>query len=146
MLKIALRPSWLLAATLVIAHACAVGLIWLVDLPITLTLAATATLLAAGAFAVWRYALLRGRVAVIALEVTSDHVMNAQTRVAGWLEYDVLGSTFVTSFLTVINLRDVEGSRHNVVVLPDSLHADDYRKLRVWLRWKDERARERGVP
>ena len=25
-----------------------------------------------------------------------------------------------------------------IVILPDSLDAEDFRKLRVWLRWKEE--------
>jgi toxin CptA len=52
-----------------------------------------------------------------------------------------LGTTYVTPYLTVLNLRGhgERGARH-VTLLPDSLHAEDFRKLRVWLRWKEDRA------
>ena len=77
----------------------------------------------------------------LALEVSSDHQFSMQTRASGWSEYDVLGTTYVTPYLTVLNLRGhgERGARH-VTLLPDSLHAEDFRKLRVWLRWKEDRA------
>ncbi|MFA6313123.1 MAG: protein YgfX [Sterolibacterium sp.] len=41
----------------------------------------------------------------------------------------------VTSLLTVILLRQQE-SLEALVLLPDSLGQDDFRRLRLWLRWQ----------
>ena len=89
-----------------------------------------------------RQALLLGPDSALALEVTSDHQFSMQTRAAGWSEFEVLGTTYVTPYLTVLNLRRPgERRTRHVTLLPDSLHADDFRKLRVWLRWKEDGAK-----
>jgi toxin CptA len=36
--------------------------------------------------------------------------------------------------------------RRNLVVLPDSLPADDFRRLRVWLRWRGSRPDATATP
>jgi toxin CptA len=139
MLRISLRRSGLLAAILILAHACAVGLVLMVELPQWLKLAAASVLTFQCVLLVYRRALLRGAQAVLALEVASDHRFNIQMRSAGWQACDVLGSTYVTPYLTVMNLH-LAGERmaRHVVLLPDSLDRDDFRKLRVWLKWKND--------
>ncbi len=42
---------------------------------------------------------------------------------------------FVTATLTVIEFKQTDGRVLSLVLLPDSLAADDYRRLRIWLRW-----------
>ena len=75
--------------------------------------------------------------AVIGLEITSDDKFSIQTQRGGWIECEVLGSTYVISFLTILNLKRTDSGRiTRAVILPDSLDAEDFRKLRVWLRWK----------
>ncbi len=48
----------------------------------------------------------------------------------------VLRTTLVTPFLTVLNVRP-QGARlaRSVVILPDSLNAESFRQLRVRLKW-----------
>jgi toxin CptA len=142
MLRVRLRPSGLLVAVLTVAHAAAITIVLMVDLTLWLQAIAVALLIAQCVLVVRRQALLAGAGAVIAIEVTSDHRFNAETRAAGWCEYDVLGSTYVTPYLTVLNLRQPgkRGARY-VTLLPDSLNAEDFRKLRVWLRWKEDSAK-----
>ena len=76
---------------------------------------------------------------MVAIEITSDNQLSIQTRTGEWRECDVLGNTYAMPYLTVLNLRQ-SGSRaiKRIVILRDSLHADDFRKLRVWLRWKED--------
>jgi|SRR5258705_5285270 toxin CptA len=142
MLRISLRPSRLLAAILLLAHAAAITAVLMVELPRWLKVVAIALLVAQCVVVVRRQAFLMGADAATAIEVTSDHRMNVETRSSGWCEYDVLGSTYVTSYLTVLNLRR-PGNRmaKHVTLLRDSLNADDFRKLRVWLRWKEGSAK-----
>ena len=111
----------------------------LAGMPLWLDLIAIAALVANLVFDVRQTALLRAPNAVIALEITSDDRFSIQTRRGEWVECEVLGSTYVTSFLTILNLKVIDsGSNKRAVVLPDSLDAEDFRKLRVWLRWKHD--------
>ncbi|MHB0991436.1 MAG: protein YgfX [Burkholderiales bacterium] len=59
-----------------------------------------------------------------------------------WLDVQ-MRHALVTATLTVIEFKQTNGRRRSLVLLPDSLAADDYRRLRVWLRWvKPENAHE----
>ncbi len=137
MLKTNLRPSSILAAILVLAHGVAIAMVALAGMPLWLDLIAFAALVANLVFDVRQTALLRAPNAVIALEITSDDRFSIQTRRGEWVECEVRGSTYVTSFLTILNLKAIDsGSNKRAVILPDSLDAEDFRKLRVWLRWK----------
>lgn len=51
-----------------------------------------------------------------------------------WLEAR-LQQAFVTVPLTVIQFRLATGKRIAITLLADSLAPDDYRHLRIWLRW-----------
>jgi toxin CptA len=139
MLRITLSRSGLLAVILLLAHACAVSLVLMMELPQWLKVAAASALILQCVFLIYRRALLLGAQAVLALEVASDHRMNILMRRAGWRPCDVLGSTYVTPYLTIMNLH-LAGERmaRHVVLLPDSLDGDDFRKLRVWLKWKND--------
>ncbi|MCB5187921.1 hypothetical protein LG200_07865 [Methylobacillus caricis] len=46
----------------------------------------------------------------------------------------VLGSSFVSSYLTMLNLKLGRGRTHCVIV-PDAVDPTEFRRLRVWLRW-----------
>nr|WP_124950090.1 protein YgfX [Sulfuriferula thiophila] len=51
-----------------------------------------------------------------------------------WVDADLL-QAFVTAPLTVIQFKLTSGVRVAVPLLVDSMGVDDYRHLRVWLRW-----------
>lgn len=130
-----------------VAHAAATGVFWLVPVPLAIQLGGTLAVLYGAAAAIRRHALLRGPEAVIGLEVTSDHVLSIETRAAGWQECEVLGTTYVTSAVTILNLRPAGATANtHATLLPDSLHADDFRRLRTWLRWKQEQSETPHVP
>ena len=138
-MKITLRPSRILTAILVLAHGAAIAMVALAGMPFWLELIAIAALVASLVFDVRQTALLRAPDAVITLEIASDDKLSIQTRRSEWIECEVLGSTYVTSFLTILNLKGPDSGRNTrAVILPDSLDAEDFRKLRVWLRWKRE--------
>ncbi|MBI1988389.1 MAG: hypothetical protein HYS65_01405 [Betaproteobacteria bacterium] len=137
MSRISLRPSRILAATLVLAHGAAVAMVVLAGTAPWLEAIAIAALVASLVFNVRQSALLRTADAVIGLEIASDDKFSIQTQRGGWIECEVLGSTYVISFLTILNLKRTDSGRiTRAVILPDSLDAEDFRKLRVWLRWK----------
>ena len=136
MSTISLRPSRILAATLVLAHGVAIAMIVMAGMAPWLDALAIAALVASLVFSVRQSALLRATDAVIGLEITSDDKFSIQTRRGGWIECEVLGSTYVISFLAILNLKRTDsGKITHAVILPDSLDTEEFRKLRVWLRW-----------
>jgi len=80
--------------------------------------------------------LLRLPASIIALEVTAKGELRCATRAGEWHAATVLGSSTVTPWLTVLNLKleDRRFARH-VVLTPDRVAAEDFRRLRVWLKW-----------
>ena len=138
MLKVSLRPSRILAAILVAAHGCAIAVVALVAIPLWLQLIAIAALAVSLVTALRRTALLLAPDSVIAIEIGSDGTLSIQTRRGSRIsECEVLANTYVAAFLAIINLREPEtrALRH-VVLLRDSIDSEDFRRLRVWLRWK----------
>ena len=139
MLRITLRPSRILAAILVIAHGAAIAAVALAGMPLWLQLIAIAALAASLMFEISHTVLLRAPDAVVALEIAADDALSIQTRRGDWIRCEVLGSTYVTYFLAILNLKEQGSGRvKRAVILPDSIDGEDFRRLRVWLRWKGE--------
>jgi len=135
----AIGPSRYLAAILLVGHLSIVALVLYPDLSAAWKTAALVMLLCSLLFEL-RMALRLGGRAVVKLRISASETLQFAMRDGQWHEGKVLGSTTVTSFLTVINLRVVTHSRiRSIVILPDSMDADDYRRLRVWLRWRPAR-------
>lgn len=53
----------------------------------------------------------------------------------GWLVAELMSGATVHPWLTVIRLKLAEGMVA-AVVLPDSATTEEFRRLRVWLRWR----------
>jgi hypothetical protein len=78
--------------------------------------------------------------AIIAIELRADGAAAVKIGKAGWHDARILGTTYVTPLLTVLNLK-LDGYRipRHVVILPDMVAGEDFRHLRVILRWQSER-------
>jgi len=138
MLKVSLRPSRILAAILIAAHGCAIAIVALVVMQLWLELIAITALAINLISVLRRTALLLAPDSVVAIEIGSDDTLSIQTRRGSRIgECEVLENTYVAAFLAIINLREPEtrAVRH-VVLLRDSIDGEDFRRLRVWLRWK----------
>ncbi len=132
-----LAPSWWLAVILAMGHIGVAALVLFVEIAPVWRVAALVLLLASWIYEVRVAALLRAADAVIALKIAPDNTLSLRLRSGEWHDCEVLGSTCVTAGLTVLNLRQAGRRRlRSVVLLPDSMPADDYRRLRVWLRWR----------
>jgi toxin CptA len=144
MLRVALIPSSSLAVVLAIAHAAAGATLVPLDLPIWTKAALAIAVAASFVHALLRHALLRSPRSLHAIELGEEHEAAVQTRDGNWHEAQVLGTTYVSPLLTVINLR-VRGcmlARHMLIV-SDNADPDLYRQLRVWLRWGYRQAHAR---
>lgn len=132
----ALRPSRMLAVLLGTAGLGACLLVAMLPLPLWGKLVFGAVAMSCTFYHISRDALLRMPKAITALEVSSEGAMRCMARDGTWTNVVVLGDSFVTPWLTVLNLRLPERrfARH-LAVLPDAVDAEAYRGLRVWLRW-----------
>jgi len=126
-LRLQLRPSYALAALIVSAHAAAaVSMVFLMqNVPGVLLGGA---LLALGAAAAWRRALLRGRAAVRALEISEEGVVCETT--SGRAAVEVGRRRYVGRLLVTLPL----GGR-TLLVTADMLEPREFRRLRIWALW-----------
>lgn len=141
-----LRPSRLLAAVLGGAHLGALLVLALLPLALWLQTGGAVVLLLSAAHAIRRHALRRGRNAAVALHFTDREQLRVRMHDGSWHAGQVLGSSSVGVSLTLLNIA--LNGRHlplHVVLPADSLAADDFRRLRVWLRWGPRAAAEETV-
>jgi toxin CptA len=143
LLIIQLKPSMRLAVMLSLAHFSAIGLLWPLILPAAVKLTGSVILALSLFFYLRRYALLRSRESVMGLELSDEMACTLELRSEERITCTLLGSSFVEPYLTVLELKPLEPlkswrrfSSHSVVILPDGIDAEEFRQLRVLLRWK----------
>jgi len=144
LLTIRLKPSKRLAFALSAAHFTAIALLWPLALPTWVKLMGSVLLTVSLAFYVRHYAWLASPRSVIALELSDDMACTLETRRGKSSACAVLGSSFVAPYLTVLELKTLGPlrlwqrifARHSIVIFPDGIDEEDFRQLRVLLRWK----------
>jgi len=134
--RIAITPSVRLALLLCAAHLGAAGALWSVAAPLWARAALTLAIAGSLIFHLARSAALHAPDAIVALEIKDGGAVALQTRRGEWLDCELLPSSFVSSKLTIVNLRP-HGRRRarHVILVPDNVDARDFRRLRMWLRW-----------
>lgn len=122
---------------LAVSHAGALLLAWITPLEGWLSLLLSLATLGSLQHALRYHALRSAPEALIGLELRPDGSAAVQERVGAWKQARLLGSSCVSPRLTILDLA-IAGARlrRSLVVAPDSLQADDFRRLRVWLRWR----------
>lgn len=94
-----------------------------------------------------RYALLTSATAVTHLSLAQTSKLQLTYKDGTQAEVRVLESSFVSPYLTALNLREVEtGRRLSILLLPDSAESNGFRQLRVWLRWGRDVVGEPSAP
>ena len=137
MLRIELRPSRCLAALMIAAHAAAAPTLLPIEVPVWIKVALAGAIAASLAHSLWRYALLRGPRAITAIELEADGIVAVLTIGDVVHRARVLGTTYVSPMLTVLNLRlPGEWLTRHALCLPDNVDPEAFRQLRVWLRWR----------
>lgn len=88
-----------------------------------------------------QYGLLLLPWSCVALNINSSNQVQLTHRNGKVLSADVCRDSVVTPYLTVVNCK-VQGANllaqlfaPHLLILPDMLDTEDYRQLRVWLRW-----------
>ena len=87
-------------------------------------------------------ALLLGSEQARSLELGEDRRASWKNRDGTWREGRLGASHFISAMFAVVELRDSQGRASRVVLMPDSVPPEDFRKLRVWLRWRPGPARQ----
>jgi toxin CptA len=135
-LQVTIGPSRTLAALLAAFHATALVVISIVTLPTWAKLLFAAAIITSGGLSIWCAALRRSRSAITEIEAGEGSRIACRTRDDRWREVEVLPSSFISPWLTVLNLR-VPGAMFatHVLILPDNVETDAFRRLRVLLKW-----------
>lgn len=140
---IAVRPSRRLALLLCAGHAAAAGALAAIEAPLWLAISLVLLITANGAACVRKFAMLRSRSSIVALEAGSRGAVHVQAGSGEWHEGTFLATSFVAPWLILLNVGTAGGpSVIHVVLLADSMEAGEFRRLRVLLRWA--RARDAG--
>ncbi len=132
-LRVQLKPAPLWAAIICLVHLLAVAGAWL-GLPAIAALIATAGLVLGGALGA-AAALLRGPLAVLALEFKPDGTVAWVDRQGEW-RAAVLESWGMIGLVLTALLLSSDAGRRAVVLVPGVAGVDVLRELRVWLRWR----------
>lgn len=137
MLSITLRPSYLLAALLVVMHALAMTSVWLVPLALAMKIGTAVLLASTLTLSLRQHVQRAGRRSVRAIRLNAECEISLQGQDGTWQKATLQPSSFVSPYLSVLNFQ-LEGEKRvrHVVVLPDAVDAEQFRQLRVWLRWK----------
>lgn len=118
-------------------HVFAGAMLWLSLLPLWLVLPATPALAGSLAFYLRRECLRRSKAAIVSVTLHPDCRCEFETKDGRRHEAALLGTSFVAPYLTVLNLQpsDSRLGRH-VVIFPDAVDGERFRKLRVLLKWR----------
>ena len=130
-----LQPSHYFAAMLITAHGATLVVLFSLALPVWAKAALASLMLLSLMHHLRRDAWLSAPSAGVALMLEGDRMV-LTTRGGEQLAGQMLHDSLVTPFITVLNVLP-QGAyfAHSVVILPDSLDAESFRQLRVWLKW-----------
>ena len=94
-----------------------------------------AVLLAIGVLSLYSWRCLRPTLSVIRLE-RDGNVMAVAAGASEFSEATLLHGATVHPWLTTFRLEMADGGRHSVVIAGDCMTREDFRRLRVFLRWR----------
>ncbi len=137
MLRLEIGRSRWLAGLLAAGHLTVFALLLTLALPPWAIALAALMLGASAAHATFLHAWQRLPRAITGLEIADDCGLMLRDAGGVWREAALLPSSFVTPYLTILNFRHPDERRaRSVLLLPDNIRPDPFRRLRVLLRWR----------
>ena len=135
--RIPVTPSVLISVAVCFVHLAASAILWLMPIPVMVQAIFTVAIALSLIFFMARDAGLHAANSIVALELREDRSIACQLLSGAWFDCELLGSSFVSPQMTVINLR-LRGRvlSRRVILVPDNVNARDFRRLRMWLRWR----------
>jgi hypothetical protein len=134
--RVALVASRVGAVAIAAMAAATLALIVSTPGPLELRILAATWIACAALHALHAVALQRGRRGVRAVHLMGEGAIEVQDAAGTWRAGMLRDGSFVAPWLTIIRWRE-RGARFDasVVLLPDMLAAEDFRRVRVWLLW-----------
>ena len=129
---IGLHRSRFLDGALIVTTLILIGMTVLLPYSAIIRLATT-LLIVIASYSSWRK--LMPTLSAIRLE-RSGQILVSEAGNADFLEVELAPHATVHPWLTVVRLRVPNGKRHTLIVVADSVEADDFRRLRVFFRWQ----------
>jgi toxin CptA len=134
--EISLAPSRWAARTLTLATLATLALIAATPGALALRILAATWIACAALEALHSRALLRGRRGVRAVSLSGGGEIAVRDALGRWRSGRLRAGSFVAPWLTVIRWRPAEARFDRAIpILPDMLAAEEFRRLRVLLRW-----------
>lgn len=127
-LELTLRPSRVYATVMALAHGLALLGVCLAAVPPWARVLAVLTLVG-GAVWLWRQHAAGPR----GMRVSQSGQIELLDE--AWRAAQISGRPVVLPWLVSLELAREDGRARRVTLLPDSVEADGFRKLRVWLKW-----------
>lgn len=135
-LLIVLQPSYRLAGLITFAALSSGLIILMAPLAFWLRLTGFGLIVLTAIYTIYQHALLRLPRSWMQLKLNVAGEMTLTSRDGTESEVLILPSSFVASYLMVLNIRAVNSHRaRHVLLLPDSSGHESLRRLRVWLLW-----------
>jgi len=130
-------PSYTLAVWIIVSSVLAGGLS-LAYLPMAAGVAVCGLVLFYAWATMWLHALQKHATALVGIRCDSDGgTLSYQLKRGQWIVGSVMQGGLISRWLTIVHLQDLSevGRKRCLVLLPDALSADNFRRLRVYLRW-----------
>lgn len=134
--RIALGASRAGAVAIASMAAATLALIAFTPGPTAVRILAATWIACAALHALHAVALHRGRRGVRAVHLGREGEIEVRDAAGAWRVGTLREGSFVAPWLTIVRWR-AQGARFDgsIVLLPDMLPAEDFRRVRVWLRW-----------
>jgi hypothetical protein len=81
---------------------------------------------------------LQAAISCVAFDLASQQRITLILRRGAPVAGSIDKSSFVSPYLTLINVTTDSGKHRNLVIMPDSMDKVDFHRLRVRLRWSDQ--------
>jgi hypothetical protein len=133
--RLDLKPSYLLATILISAAmgACVVAVF--VPMPFYVRVGLVIAVIISAVYHVMDLLLYLPQ-SIVRIDLTSKGQLRLKRKDSVEHSVEILPSSYVMPKLTILNIKT--GSllwRRSVVITPDRVDRDEFRRLRVWLRW-----------
>lgn len=136
MLNITLTRSHQLAISLLIMHGVAAACWVYLPLAWWAKIGGGVVVGASAAWSIARHAWLATPRSVVGLRCEADGLALITSRNGTSSEVRVAGDSFVTPYLTVVLCIFPTGRRARAIIMADALPTEQFRQLRVWLKWR----------
>lgn len=131
-----LQPSIYFTIALVVSHGIALAVLVPITLPLWARILLAELVLVSMLYHLWHDAWLLALSSNKTLLLDGDSVLLV-ARNGDQVTARILADSLVTPFISVLNVLP-QGAylARSIIILPDSLDAESFRQLRVWLKWK----------